>query len=41
VIGVGKITRTLSEEEIATIRNNIENYARRGQMFRQQLKRLG
>ena len=40
VIGIGKITRTLSEEEIATIRNNIENYARRGQMFRQQLKRI-
>jgi carbonic anhydrase/acetyltransferase-like protein (isoleucine patch superfamily) len=41
VIGVGKITRMLSEEEIETIRNNIENYARRGQMYRQQLKRLG
>ena len=41
VIGVGKIMRSLSEEEIATIRNNIENYAKRGQMYRQNLKRIG
>jgi carbonic anhydrase/acetyltransferase-like protein (isoleucine patch superfamily) len=41
VIGVGKITRTLSEEEIETIRNNIENYAKRGQMYREKLKRIG
>ena len=41
VIGVGKITRTLSEEEIAGIRHNIEHYAKRGQMYRKELKRLG
>ena len=41
VIGVGKITRSLSAEEIETIRNNIENYAKRGQMYREKLKRIG
>jgi carbonic anhydrase/acetyltransferase-like protein (isoleucine patch superfamily) len=41
VIGVGKIVRALSDEEIADIRQNIEHYALRGQMYRQELKRLG
>ena len=41
VIGVGKIVRTLGEDEIAQIRRNIEHYAERGQMYRKQLKRLG
>jgi carbonic anhydrase/acetyltransferase-like protein (isoleucine patch superfamily) len=40
VIGVGKVVRTLSEEEILNIRSNIENYASRGQMYRKQLKRI-
>jgi len=40
VIGVGKIVRTLGEDEIAQIRHNIEHYAARGQMYRQQLKRI-
>lgn len=41
VVGVGKVTRTLSDEEIAGIRHNIEHYAKRGQMYRRELKRLG
>ena len=40
VIGVGKIMRTLSEEEIKGMHHNIANYAERGQMYRQKLKRI-
>lgn len=40
VIGVGKIMRTLSEEEIAGMHHNIANYAVRGQMYREKLKRI-
>ena len=40
LIGVGKIARALSDEEIANIRRNNQNYAIRAQMFRQKLKRI-
>ena len=40
VIGVGKIARALSDEEIANIRRNNQNYAIRAQMFRQKLRRI-
>ena len=40
VIGVGKIARALSDEEIANIRRNNKNYAIRAQMFRQKLRRI-
>ena len=41
VIGVGKIVRTISAEEIETIQKNIMNYAQRAQMYLKQLKRIG
>jgi carbonic anhydrase/acetyltransferase-like protein (isoleucine patch superfamily) len=40
VIGVGKIVRTISAEEIENIQKNIMNYAQRAQMYREELKRL-
>ena len=40
VIGVGKVARALSDEEIANIRRNNQNYAIRAQMFRQKLRRI-
>lgn len=41
VIGVGKVVRALSEEEIAGMHHNIAHYAERGQMYRKELKRVG
>ena len=40
VIGVGKILRTLSEEEIRNLHRNTQVYIDRAQMFRQKLKRI-
>ena len=41
VIGVGKIVRTLSDEEIANIRKNNQVYVDRAQMYRKKLKKIG
>ena len=41
VIGVGKIVRTLSDEEIANIRHNNQVYVDRAQMYRKKLKKIG
>jgi carbonic anhydrase/acetyltransferase-like protein (isoleucine patch superfamily) len=36
-----KAIRVLSEEEIAGLRRNADNYVKRGQLFKQNLKRIG
>ncbi len=41
VIGISKIVRTLSEEEIASIHKNTAHYVRQGQRYARGLKRLG
>jgi carbonic anhydrase/acetyltransferase-like protein (isoleucine patch superfamily) len=41
VIGIGKIMRTLSEEEIAQMHENNSNYQARAQYFAKSLKRIG
>ena len=41
VIGIGKIARTLSDEEIATIHKNTAHYVKQGQRYSRGLKRLG
>ncbi|MHC8943406.1 carbonic anhydrase/acetyltransferase-like protein (isoleucine patch superfamily) [Advenella incenata] len=40
VIGIGKIARTLSEDEIANIHKNTAHYVWQGQRYRSGLKRL-
>lgn len=41
VIGVGKIVRTLSDEEIATMHANNRNYQERAALYAKSLKRIG
>jgi carbonic anhydrase/acetyltransferase-like protein (isoleucine patch superfamily) len=42
IIGTpAKAVRTLSEEDIARLRGNADNYVKRGQFFKQNLKRIG
>jgi carbonic anhydrase/acetyltransferase-like protein (isoleucine patch superfamily) len=42
IIGTpAKAIRVLSEEEIAGLRRNADNYVKRGQLFKQNLKRIG
>lgn len=41
VIGVGKVVRELSEEEIANMHFNTRQYQTRGQRYKQVLKRIG
>ncbi|MCD8503522.1 MAG: gamma carbonic anhydrase family protein [Burkholderiaceae bacterium] len=41
VIGVGKVARTLSEEEIANLHANNKNYQERAQHYAKSLKRIG
>jgi len=41
VIGVGKIVRELSADEIATMRHNNGHYQTRAQHYKQSLKRIG
>lgn len=41
VIGVGKIVRTLSEEEIANMHANNKNYQERAAFYAKSLKRIG
>jgi len=36
-----KAVRNLNEEDIARMRNNTLNYVKRGQLFKQDLKRIG
>lgn len=36
-----KAVRTLSEEDIARMHRNTDNYVKRGQLFKEQLKRIG
>jgi carbonic anhydrase/acetyltransferase-like protein (isoleucine patch superfamily) len=36
-----KVARTLTEEDIARMHRNTSNYVARGQLFKQQLKRIG
>jgi carbonic anhydrase/acetyltransferase-like protein (isoleucine patch superfamily) len=40
VVGVGKILRTLTDDEVHNLRHNAEHYVRRGREYRQHLKRL-
>ena len=40
VIGVGKILRTLSEEEIQNLHRNTQVYVDRAQMYRQKLRKI-
>jgi carbonic anhydrase/acetyltransferase-like protein (isoleucine patch superfamily) len=40
VIGIGKIARSLNEEEIAQMHNNNANYQERAQHFAKSLKRI-
>ena len=40
VVGVGKIVRELTAEEIQGLRGNAERYVQRGRDFRQDLKRI-
>lgn len=42
IIGTpAKAVRTLSEEDIARMKNNTNNYVKRGQLFKTNLKRIG
>ena len=42
IIGTpAKAVRTLSEEEIARLQGNAQNYVERGQLFKTELKRIG
>lgn len=41
VIGIGKVVRELSAEEIADMQRNTQGYVERGREFRTRLKRLG
>lgn len=42
IIGTpAKAVRTLSEEDIARLHDNTDNYVKRGQLFKTQLKRIG
>ncbi|UOD49550.1 gamma carbonic anhydrase family protein [Orrella daihaiensis] len=41
VIGIGKIVRTLSDEEIATMHANNRNYQERAALYAKSLKRIG
>jgi carbonic anhydrase/acetyltransferase-like protein (isoleucine patch superfamily) len=42
IIGApARVARTLSEEDIARMQRNASNYVARGQLFKQQLKRIG
>lgn len=41
VIGIGKVMRELSPEEIAQMHANTQNYVRRGQQYKTALKRIG
>ena len=42
IIGApAKAVRTLSDEDIARIHGNTDNYVKRGQLFKTQLKRIG
>jgi carbonic anhydrase/acetyltransferase-like protein (isoleucine patch superfamily) len=41
VIGVGKVVRTLTDEEIATMHANNLNYQERAQFYAKSLKRIG
>jgi carbonic anhydrase/acetyltransferase-like protein (isoleucine patch superfamily) len=42
IIGTpAKAVRTLSDEDIARLRGNADNYVKRGQFFKQNLKRIG
>ncbi|ALM83887.1 gamma carbonic anhydrase family protein [Bordetella sp. N] len=41
VIGIGKIVRELSPEEIAKMRENTAGYVRRAAQYKQALKRIG
>ncbi|MEN3364992.1 MAG: hypothetical protein V7606_2266 [Burkholderiales bacterium] len=42
IIGApAKVARTLSEEDIARLRGNADNYVKRGQFYKQNLKRIG
>lgn len=40
VIGIGKVVRELSEDEIATLHKNVRHYVERGQHYKTALKRL-
>ena len=42
IIGTpAKVVRSLSEEDIARLQGNTDNYVKRGQLFKTQLKRIG
>ncbi|VFR28580.1 carbonic anhydrase, family 3 [plant metagenome] len=41
VIGIGKVVRELSADEIANMHKNTQHYVERGREYRQQLKRIG
>ncbi|SOE48496.1 carbonic anhydrase, family 3 [plant metagenome] len=41
VIGIGKVVRELSADEIANMHKNTRHYVERGREYRQQLKRIG
>ncbi|HEY0295701.1 MAG TPA: gamma carbonic anhydrase family protein [Bordetella sp.] len=41
VIGIGKVVRELSAEEIATMHANTRHYVERGQQYKTALKRIG
>lgn len=36
-----KVVRTLTEEDLVRLQRNADNYVERGQLFKQQLKRIG
>ncbi|TAM88911.1 MAG: gamma carbonic anhydrase family protein [Candidimonas sp.] len=40
VVGVGKIVRTLNDEEVRMLHHNAEHYLQRGRLYRQQLERI-
>jgi len=41
VVGVGKIVRQLSDDEIAKMHKGVQHYVERGRRYRQHLKRVG
>ncbi|SNS29344.1 Carbonic anhydrase or acetyltransferase, isoleucine patch superfamily [Noviherbaspirillum humi] len=42
IIGTpAKVVRTLTDEEVAKLRRNADGYVKRGQIFREQLKKIG
>ena len=41
VIGIGKVVRELTPEEIATMHANTQHYVERGQQYKTALKRIG